>query len=295
MRGDSYRKARQSLYGYGSPPHAWGQLFKRLELAGRHGFTPTCVGTARMAFVYHADGRVHPHMRGDSMSMRGASPATAGSPPHAWGQPQAGPHQPGHLRFTPTCVGTARRAAPGAARCRVHPHMRGDSWTPSNSAEVIAGSPPHAWGQLPVREPGGVHPGFTPTCVGTAPSYGLPVPSGGVYPHMRGDSAFCSGVTDTKSGSPPHAWGQRGKPVLLGQADRFTPTCVGTATTCVPGAAGGRVHPTCVGTAAPTGRWPPTSRVHPHMRGDSTFSILWRPPWYGSPPHAWGQPCQMAL
>src|SRR4051812_33468298 len=74
----------------------------------------------------------------------------------------------------------------------------------------------------------------------------------------------CSG------GSPPHAWGRLDEARVRIQADRFTPTRVGTAN---------RARMTL--TAA---------LVHPHTRGDDAHAHRRRSRRGGSPPHAWGRP-----
>ena len=72
----------------------------------------------------------------------------------------------------------------------------------------IAGSPPHAWGQLPGRCGWRGRLRFTPTCVGTAFTDELQRRVQKVHPHMRGDSRAATTINPATSGSPPHAWGQ---------------------------------------------------------------------------------------
>src|SRR5581483_8412003 len=69
-------------------------------------------------------------------------------------------------------------------------------------------------------------------------------------------------------GSPPRAWGLQAGEHEHGDKERFTPTCVGTAS------------------RARRGR----SRlsVHPHVRGDCPSTARAPPPARGSPPRAWG-------
>ena len=187
MRGDSQDIPSLQLPVHGSPPHAWGQPNHWQVGIPYRRFTPTCVGTAttssRRAWAApvhpHMRGdsgrswrrrgqrEVHPHMRGDSTrtpassasspgspphawdstGLKGVSSAVTGSPPHAWGQLR---HQIGKQHrygFTPTCVGTAHSRSRPRIRCRVHPHMRGDSDGAPPPPYCKRGSPPHAWGQ----------------------------------------------------------------------------------------------------------------------------------------------------
>ena len=168
-------------------------------------------------------------MRGDSANCPRPLAHIAGSPPHAWGQlTGAG----GHLEpagFTPTCVGTAAWGRLSRPTTWVHPHMRGDSETKAYRRCILAGSPPHAWGQQS-KAPAAIGClGFTPTCVGTAISIRMVAAYGEVHPHMRGDSVGMNLELLLTVGSPPHAWGQRCIPCRIRRRPGFTPTCVGTA------------------------------------------------------------------
>jgi len=70
-------------------------------------------------------------------------------------------------------------------------------------------------------------------------------------------------------GSPPRAWGRLERLRQDREPDRFTPTCVGTAS--------------CSTRAAPR------CSVHPHVRGDGARTLDWRDITAGSPPRAWGR------
>ncbi len=69
-------------------------------------------------------------------------------------------------------------------------------------------------------------------------------------------------------GSPPRAWGHRNRDEVRANAERFTPTCVGTSG------------------QGPLG--PHRRAVHPHVRGDISFVGGSKPTAIGSPPRAWG-------
>ena len=70
-------------------------------------------------------------------------------------------------------------------------------------------------------------------------------------------------------GSPPRAWGQLTTLSTAGMSIRFTPTGVGTITSCL-------------------SRRAPTA-VLPHGRGDNEILLQTFCRWNGSPPRAWGQ------
>ena len=151
------------------------------------------------------------------------------------------------------------------------------------------GSPPRAWGR-PVRHRWSSFGGrftptcvgtasgcsssslvlrFTPTCVGTAadgPGDHALVP---VHPHVRGDGGVIETVWKAIDGSPPRAWGRRIVNVRDFLFDRFTPTCVGTATDRLPES--------------------PHGTVHPHVRGDGATDNAAYCAVAGSPPRAWGR------
>src|SRR5439155_390175 len=131
----------------------------------------------------------------------------------------------------------------------VHPHMRGDNVVVCHAPPAFVGSPPHAWGQSLSLAAQVLAGRFTPTCVGTMPTFTGSSSAHAVHPHMRGDNysrimrllaeepftpPFVGTIScllwpgEPHSGSPPHAWGQL---LQCSRADchcRFTPTCVGT-------------------------------------------------------------------
>ncbi len=157
---------------YGSPPRLWG---RRQSVPGdiseASRFTPTPVGTTKTW-----PGRVewptsvHPHACGDDASFCWAvATASSGSPPRLWGRRDARAQSLRVGRFTPTPVGTTRRARigdvvwdgspprlwgrrhePGSSRPRlaVHPHACGDDGQSGKYREIITnGSPPRLWGR----------------------------------------------------------------------------------------------------------------------------------------------------
>ncbi len=98
--------------------------------------------------------------------------------------------------------------------------------------------------------------------------------------------------------------------MILSPVDRFTPTCVGTATVDRITYAVSPVHPHVRGdgevggggghgaSGSPPRAWGrraqmPEARsahaVHPHVRGDGTFAQAYKVVLDGSPPRAWGR------
>ncbi len=126
VRGDGAALAQFYVDHDGSPPRAWGRRRRPHRPARRPRFTPTCVGTAGRVPARCGRRAVHPHVRGDGRQELHYFRTHDGSPPRAWGRPLHLTDTPAGHRFTPTCVGTARRAAVFSATSAVHPHVRGD-------------------------------------------------------------------------------------------------------------------------------------------------------------------------
>ena len=91
----------------GSSPRAWGQRFARRGRWARERFIPTCVGTASAGNARAPGRSVHPHVRGDSVSLSAVTVTVRGSSPRAWGQQLHRGRRRPRPRFIPTCVGTA--------------------------------------------------------------------------------------------------------------------------------------------------------------------------------------------
>jgi len=228
------------------------------------------VGTAIAGVAVRGLRSVHPHVRGDGFGPTGRLAGAGGSPPRAWGRLQDAPEARLVARFTPTCVGTARRSSRSRLPGAVHPHVRGDGHARQQGAQTFPGSPPRAWGRRRLATDEARRPRFTPTCVGTAWHYLLLTRRITVHPHVRGDGYFSLTADGVPYGSPPRAWGRLVRFRVVAAVNRFTPTCVGTAV---------------AGLTAP-----PASSVHPHVRGDGVPASPTVQNPVGSPPRAWGRP-----
>ena len=209
-------------------------------------------------------------MRGDDAHDGVTAGPVVGSPPRAWGR---------------LAVSRKTYLAPA-----VHPHVRGDDRGYTRWKVDVHGSPPRAWGRREALRVNGAGFGSPPRAWGRRAGAESPPPRLAVHPHVRGDdyntrtgvatvSRFtptCVGTTawSTRTdrvvyGSPPRAWGRRGRRSGDRTGNRFTPTCVGTT---------GR-----------TRSRPPSRAVHPHVRGDDNRPVQPRSPPFGSPPRAWGR------
>ncbi len=269
VRGDGDVYQDIGFTNSGSPPRAWGRRIPSPRVLARCRFTPTCVGTATERAIDIATPPVHPHVRGDGETTLAVWSEFDGLPPRAWGRPEVLEHLAGKIRFTPTCVGTAASTASRRRNRPVHPHVRGDGSHRIATVVLPDGSPPRAWGRQPLVLIHLSGTRFTPTCVGTAwrRSYDpLVYP---VHPHVRGDGASRNAQCIVTTGSPPRAWGRHQRFFTEYVANRFTPTCVGTAL--------GRRDP------------PLGTPVHPHVRGDGARMRRLTITRDGSPPRAWGR------
>ena len=113
----------------------------------------------------------------------------------------------------------------------VHPHVRGDNPDTKLLREIIAGSPPRAWGQSAHERQKRTYRRFTPTCVGTTHASIGVQGMYAVHPHVRGDNVYGYFAIPALHGSPPRAWGQPALRDRFRFRSRFTPTCVGTTVT----------------------------------------------------------------
>jgi hypothetical protein len=186
---------------------------------------------------------------------RSSSASLSGTPPRAWGLPRSIRRHVARPRYTPTCVGTTSCIISSAVALPVHPHVRGDYWSPRPRRKRPGGTPPRAWGLLLRAWETANRAWYTPTCVGTTRSLSGPAGVGPVHPHVRGDYSFSHGRYRIGVGTPPRAWGLLVLPasVRVGTTDRR------------------RYTPTCVGTTACRNRLAGTRTVHPHVRGDYTM------------------------
>ena len=85
-RGDNLNCVDEPSSSAGSPPRAWGQFPMKLPVASKNRFTPTGVGTISSTPDQQNRTTVHPHGRGDNLSIVNAGEERNGSPPRAWGQ-----------------------------------------------------------------------------------------------------------------------------------------------------------------------------------------------------------------
>ncbi len=206
-------------------------------------FTPTCVGNAPPSAPRIRETTVHPHVCGECSVSTSGSPPSSGSPPRVWGMRSVRSARRPNRRFTPTCVGNARRQGPCRRTPSVHPHVCGECGPGTARPMSLLGSPPRVWG-MPLRphgEPLGRR--FTPTCVGNASGMMAETPMTAVHPHVCGECFAASFTASATAGSPPRVWGMPVDVDEVAADHRFTPTCVGNAASPLPHPEAGPVHP----------------------------------------------------
>jgi len=109
------------------------------------------VGTIGGRWLCSGMNTVHPHGRGDNLPPGLCMTQSVGSPPRAWGQYHPQRLRIPRVRFTPTGVGTIGNGSGAVWLYSVHPHGRGDNNANDAANVQPIGSPPRAWGQLPVH------------------------------------------------------------------------------------------------------------------------------------------------
>ena len=89
----------------GSSPHPWGTPELGSRCAGIRRFIPTPVGNTPANPPKFDNPAVHPHTRGEHVTVRVKAVVSDGSSPHPWGTPQDGAKLGIGRRFIPTPVG----------------------------------------------------------------------------------------------------------------------------------------------------------------------------------------------
>src|ERR1035438_648909 len=91
---------------------------------------------------------VHPHARGEHVTVTDAQLNFNGSPPRTWGTPRFFTEHQRLPRFTPTHVGNTFSLTNSLRSTAVHPHARGEHCLRQWLHGLCHGSPPRTWGTL---------------------------------------------------------------------------------------------------------------------------------------------------
>ena len=192
-------------------------------------------------------------------------------------------------RNTPTCVGKTWTGVSPAFAPWKHPHVRGEDF---NTALWKIGLQ-----------------GNTPTCVGKTKNFLLAVRVAQKHPHVRGEDGLRRTGGQSRTETPPRAWGRRGS-ALVGPRrpkhrhvrgeDQNTTNMAMCQGETPPRAWGRRPArgqaqtlggntPTCVGKTARRWGMNRPQRKHPHVRGEDPIAAGGRHEPQETPPRAWGR------
>ena len=231
-------------------------------------FIPTGVGNSFDPCRHCLRHSVHPHGRGELLSINFCSSKHGGSSPRAWGTLAMRRNSAEQLRFIPTGVGNSPCQRLRRLNRAVHPHGRGELPIMESPFSESCGSSPRAWGTLSVHLGYYQIARFIPTGVGNSARQDSLARSQTVHPHGRGELTNKLQRWPVTCGSSPRAWGTLLEDLRQVNTHRFIPTGVGNSRRRQ--AAGGR------------------KAVHPHGRGELLQDTLDLVQEDGSSPRAWG-------
>ncbi len=293
----------------GSSPRPWGTPPVAHREAAVPRFIPTPVGNTWPPARPRSRRPVHPHARGEHMTMGDRLCTNVGSSPRPWGTLLAVQAESGGWRFIPTPVGNTWCRRRWWQTSSVHPHARGEHLRDPHHQCPATGSSPRPWGTQMWDGAAVCVARFIPTPVGNTSMTNLLPGRVPVHPHARGEHAPSAGAGARDDGSSPRPWGTPGHLVRRAGQQRFIPTPVGNT----PAATGRRwscpVHPhargehqlaagalahverfipTPVGNTLAALRESPPRPVHPHARGEHCALRAMPATDVGSSPRPWG-------
>ena len=85
VRGEDQASKCGCWSNAGSPPRAWGGLFRKGSAVPPQRLTPTCVGRTPSSMTGASGSTAHPHVRGEDLPALASAEYHFGSPPRAWG------------------------------------------------------------------------------------------------------------------------------------------------------------------------------------------------------------------
>ena len=145
-RGEHLERFGWDVCKDGSSPRAWGTPVIGAKEYALSRFIPTGVGNTNRERRLGEAPPVHPHGRGEHISIKRLCQYPYGSSPRAWGTLL----EPGNnellRRFIPTGVGNTENYVYSDGKLTVHPHGRGEHICSRSTDSFPAGSSPRAWG-----------------------------------------------------------------------------------------------------------------------------------------------------
>ena len=172
----------------GSSPLARGKLRGLEPHTVTRGFIPTRAGKMESGSGYFVGYAVHPHSRGENVSMKLISPSGHGSSPLARGK--FGPTELVDLSggFIPTRAGKIQGHSSATLHTSVHPHSRGENPQYVQYQTCQAGSSPLARGKWSLAILSIHADRFIPTRAGKINGRLDEDPTPEVHPHSRGEN-----------------------------------------------------------------------------------------------------------
>ena len=150
-RGEHTQSRERYPPDNGSSPLAWGTYVNGADVSTVVRFIPTGVGNIYKRYANLDDDAVHPHWRGEHITMIARKPPLIGSSPLAWGTFYTlHAYRPG-ARFIPTGVGNMEQVQSDTPHRAVHPHWRGEHTNYHSFLVDLNGSSPLAWGTFLFR------------------------------------------------------------------------------------------------------------------------------------------------
>ena len=270
VRGEHNRQELVKFRTTGSSPRPWGTPCSACLRVIWPRFIPTSVGNTPGWLASANNGPVHPHVRGEHLSVHECRRAMGGSSPRPWGTRKAQVDGQRVRRFIPTSVGNTASSKYRRDVLPVHPHVRGEHAASIESTLTDSGSSPRPWGtrrrtgsrRRPWR--------FIPTSVGNTMAARCRRAFSTVHPHVRGEHTATHAYRIHTAGSSPRPWGTRSAGLSSHSPTRFIPTSVGN-------------------TRRRQRRDAPGA-VHPHVRGEHEKVGPAPAAMAGSSPRPWGTP-----
>ena len=229
MRGEDVPPQYVEAVKRGSPPHARGRLIRvaafldvemdhpRMrgeDMKGKRLFqgvrwiTPACAGKTAAFKRLNSASADHPRMRGEDIPTAGRVVDDHGSPPHARGRRKYPLSINRILGITPACAGKTPVRRPTSGLSGDHPRMRGEDTSPTTTASLTVGSPPHARGRRVLQTQHVVFARITPACAGKTETKDLNGIRITDHPRMRGEDSAIEKTTNVEPRITPACAGK---------------------------------------------------------------------------------------
>ena len=252
-----------------TPPRPWGRRTPPRHPPGLFRNTPTPVGKTRSIVTTPANGKKHPHARGEDVTFKEQLWPDSETPPRPWGRRSQKAKFILQVRNTPTPVGKTMCEAAKEGESEKHPHARGEDPCGHRVPNKGGETPPRPWGRQCPRTANHIDYRNTPTPVGKTQKHSDGSAVRRKHPHARGEDDHRQFETACNMETPPRPWG---RPL---QALR---ECFGYGNT-----------PTPVGKTNVMRGTISVKEKHPHARGEDSYQVAHSIVDEETPPRPWGR------